>query len=169
MPHHTGFAVSEEDIETVLSNHATRVANSDGRSFEEMAQALMAELDSAAIEKAALRGDDMETQTRYALEEIAQQLTGIGVLEAQRCEEGLFDSPLESVHAHAAAMQIEGRGQSEAFRRAILMEAYDAGSQGKELSPSASEEAFLAWRNGCDDRLEPDFDSEETARAYRDC
>jgi hypothetical protein len=169
MPHHTGFAVSEEDVETVLRNHAPRVANYGGRSFEELAERLLAHLETAAIEKAALHGIDLETQTRYAHEEIVIQLGHMGVLKCPSSEVEPFDSPLEQVHAHAAAMAIAGQGQSEAFRRAIITGAYDAGYEGKELPASASEEAFLAWRNGRDDRLEPEFDSEEAARACRDC
>lgn len=83
MPH-VGFAISEEDVESVLSSQAVRIANSEGRSFAEMAETLLAQLEPGAIERAALRGHDLDTQTRYAYEEIADQLVRMGVLEAPR-------------------------------------------------------------------------------------
>ncbi|CAN7783454.1 hypothetical protein LJR175_008323 [Variovorax sp. LjRoot175] len=78
---YTAFAISEEDVEHVLSKFAVRVANSEGRSFAEMADALWQELDHAAIERAALHGMELDAQTRYAHDEIAAQLVRFGTLE----------------------------------------------------------------------------------------
>ena len=50
------FGISEEDIEAVLSKHWARVANSDGKSFEDMASDLFTHLDANAIQRAALKG-----------------------------------------------------------------------------------------------------------------
>lgn len=46
------------------------------------AEALLPSLDAAAIEKAALHGDGIDDQTRYAQEEIASQMDAKGLLPA---------------------------------------------------------------------------------------
>ena len=81
---YTAFAISEEDVEHVLNKFAVRVANSEGRSFADIADAVWNELDHGAIERAALHGMEMDAQTRYAQDEIAAQLVRIGTLEAPR-------------------------------------------------------------------------------------
>lgn len=78
------FEVTEIDVETVLCNNSLAVANTQGKSFEDMAGELHGELDFALIEKAALYGDDMDTQTGYAHEEIARQLREQGILEPEK-------------------------------------------------------------------------------------
>jgi hypothetical protein len=79
------FGISEEDIESVLSKHWARVANSDGKSFEDMAGDLFAHLDAGAIERAALKGGvDLDDQTEAAYEEIERQLVARGVLSEVR-------------------------------------------------------------------------------------
>ena len=55
---------------------------------EDVAKNVLTQLDLAAIEKAALRGNDMEKQTEYAYEEIATQLAKIqDRKEKQRAKE----------------------------------------------------------------------------------
>lgn len=81
---YTAFAISEEDVEHVLNKFAVRVANSGGRTFAEMADALWEQLDHAAIERSALHGLEMDAQTRYAHHEIADQLIRLGTLEEPR-------------------------------------------------------------------------------------
>lgn len=81
---YTAFAISEEDVEHVLNKFAVRVANSEGRTFAEMADALWSDLDHGAIERAALHGLEMDAQTRDAHDEIAAQLLRIGTLEEPR-------------------------------------------------------------------------------------
>jgi hypothetical protein len=75
------FGISEEDVENVLSKHWARVANSDGKSLENMAVDLFTHLDADAIERSALKGGvDLDDQTEAAYEEIERQLVERGVL-----------------------------------------------------------------------------------------
>lgn len=80
------FGITEDDIQTVLSNNAVFVANSEGRSFEQMAEVLLNgwggdELDR--IENAALDGGiDMDEQTDAAHAEIRAILVEQGVLKS---------------------------------------------------------------------------------------
>lgn len=60
------------------------VAAAQSRDFEldmDVAEQLLPSLNAAAIEKAALHGDDLDDQTRYAQEEIASQLEAKGLLQ----------------------------------------------------------------------------------------
>ncbi|TAL65790.1 MAG: hypothetical protein EPN79_11465 [Burkholderiaceae bacterium] len=75
------FEINEEDVEAVLRQHSLRVANSKGKSFESLAAEILYWIDRDAVEKAALYGDELDVQTRYAYEEIARQLQEQGVLE----------------------------------------------------------------------------------------
>lgn len=68
------FGITEEDVETVLKENWARV-NSQGHTFESMAANLLPQLDHDVIEHSALFGDDLDTQTRYAHEEIERQLS----------------------------------------------------------------------------------------------
>lgn len=78
----TAFGISSDDIEDVLRNHSLHVASTDGRSFEDMAIELLADIDEARIERAALKaGCDMDEQTRAAHEEIHTILVEQGVLK----------------------------------------------------------------------------------------
>lgn len=77
------FGISEDDVLSVLSKHWDDVANTE-QSFEQLAAAALAQLDHGAIEKAALRGNDLDIQTTYAQEEIERQLRTSGVLEERR-------------------------------------------------------------------------------------
>lgn len=78
----TAFEVTESDIENVLFDHALRVTNTNGLSFEHMASDLILDLDHDNIEAAALgAGDDLGDQTSAALVEIKRQLVELGVIE----------------------------------------------------------------------------------------
>lgn len=83
---YTAFAISEEDVEHVLNKFAVRVANSEGRSFADMADAVWGQLDHGAIERAALLGVELDAQTRYTHDEIAAQLMRLGMLEEPRMD-----------------------------------------------------------------------------------
>lgn len=85
---HTAYEVTVEDVENVLRSNSLAVANTDGKSFEAMANELHGNLDFDLIEQAALAGDDLDEQTDYANDEIARQLREMGVLEPlkQACD-----------------------------------------------------------------------------------
>ena len=68
------FDISEEDIIAAAKEHI-----GNDLSFIE-AEALMDKLDRSRIEKAALYGNDLETQTAYAVEAIADQLRELNTL-----------------------------------------------------------------------------------------
>lgn len=78
---HTAYEATEEDVENVLRSNSLAVANTNGKSFESMANELHGKLDFDLIEQAALAGDDLDEQTDYANDEIARQLREMGVLE----------------------------------------------------------------------------------------
>lgn len=75
------YEVSEDDVENVLRSNSLAVANTNGKSFESMANEIFPQLDFQLIEEAALAGDDLDQQTDYANDEIARQLREIGILE----------------------------------------------------------------------------------------
>ena len=81
---HSAYEVTEEDVENVLRSNALAVANTNGKSFESMANELLGHLDLDLVEQAALYGDDLDEQTDYANDEIARQLRVMGVLEPQK-------------------------------------------------------------------------------------
>lgn len=81
------FEITEEDVCNALSSNCLDVANSDGKTFEEMATELMPLLNLPNVEGAALYGKTLEEQTAYAHNEIVLQLRDLGVLEQPRCEE----------------------------------------------------------------------------------
>ena len=78
---HAAYEVTPEDVENVLRSNSLAVANTNGKSFESMAEELHGDLDFGLIEQAALAGDDLDEQTDYANDEIARQLREKGVLE----------------------------------------------------------------------------------------
>jgi hypothetical protein len=81
------FGISEEDVANVLRKNSARLTNVAGQSLDEMAGALLADIDGAAVERAALKGGvELEEQTEAAYEEIARQLVRQGVLEQMRSE-----------------------------------------------------------------------------------
>lgn len=70
------FEITAEDV----------VAAAQSRGVEldlDTAEGLIPSLDASAIEKAALHGDDIDDQTRYAQEEIASQLDSKGLLQTR--------------------------------------------------------------------------------------
>jgi hypothetical protein len=91
------FGISEDDIETVLRQQWARVANSDGKTFEQMASDLFNDIDHGAVEKAALNGGtEMDEQTTAAYEEIEKQLVARGALKAPRAEPDAASAPRRS-------------------------------------------------------------------------
>jgi len=60
------------------------MANSNGASFESMANGIFSSLNQAEVEKAALHGNDLDQQTVYAHQDIARQLRLLGVLESSK-------------------------------------------------------------------------------------
>lgn len=81
------FAITNEDIENVLRNNWAKVANTDGKTFEAMAEDVFADFgdeDLARIENAALdSGTELDDQTDGAYAEIEKILIERGVLEGQ--------------------------------------------------------------------------------------
>ena len=77
----TAYEATVEDVENVLRSNSLAVGNTNGKSFEAMANELHGNLDFDLIEQAALAGDDLDEQTGYANDEIARQLREMGVLE----------------------------------------------------------------------------------------
>lgn len=67
----TAFQISDEDVANVLTDQ--------GQSADDAAMLLL-QLDHAAVEKAALEGDDLDQQAEYAREEIRRQLAELGAL-----------------------------------------------------------------------------------------
>lgn len=66
------FEITEEDIENVFCNNCIHTT----RDLKEILKLL----DLKAVEKAALYGNDLETQTNYAYDEIGRQLKTLGIL-----------------------------------------------------------------------------------------
>lgn len=76
------FEITPEDIENVLSENALKVANSHGKTFEQMADDLHGQLNLDAAEKAALKADcDLEAQTAAAYDNLRDQLVVLGILK----------------------------------------------------------------------------------------
>lgn len=78
------YEVTEDDVENVLRSNSLGVANTNGKSFESIANEIFPQLDFQLIEEAALAGDDLDQQTDYANDEITRQLREIGILETVR-------------------------------------------------------------------------------------
>ena len=66
-----GFEVTPEDVSIVIGEREGKPCS------EERATVILKWLDRGAIEKAALHGDDIDEQTKYAQEEIQNQLKSI--------------------------------------------------------------------------------------------
>lgn len=78
----TGFQVTEIDIMQVLDEHNLLIVNKRKQSSEESACELILEIDHQRIQKAALNsGNDLDTQTAGAQDEIKKILVEKGVLE----------------------------------------------------------------------------------------
>lgn len=78
------YQATEEDVENVLRSNSLHVANTNGKSFNSIAQEVFVSLDFDLIEQAALFGDSLDEQTDYANDEIARQLRESGILEPIR-------------------------------------------------------------------------------------
>lgn len=90
------FEVTEDDVANVLSSNALAVANTQGKSFAEMAAELFSDLDFELIEQAALGADDFDEQVDSANDEIARQLREMGVLEPLRPVDAGESFPVET-------------------------------------------------------------------------
>lgn len=66
------FEITTEDVLTVMQQLGIEGG-------EEKAEEFFNELDTGAVEKAALYGDDMDEQTEYAYKEIREQIAGMVV------------------------------------------------------------------------------------------
>lgn len=78
----TAFQITADDVANVLRDYALRVINTNGLSFETMAESLVDELDHARIEAAALNAEcDLEAQTVAAYAEIKAALVEAGIIE----------------------------------------------------------------------------------------
>lgn len=82
----TAFQITDEDVCNVLRQNWTKVANTNGLSFEAYAEALFEDLDPEdfyAIEATALAGGDdiLEEQLPAAYEELRTILVRDGVLK----------------------------------------------------------------------------------------
>lgn len=75
------YQASEEDLENVLRSNSLVLARTKGKPCIAIAFEVFAELDFALIEEAALFGDDLDSQTNFANDEIARQLREMGILE----------------------------------------------------------------------------------------
>jgi len=73
----TAWETTQEDVAHVLRTHGIEIGLDSDRLIE-----LYASLDTRAVEQAALWGNDMDTQTKYARQEIERQLREAGVLPA---------------------------------------------------------------------------------------
>lgn len=104
------FEITVEDVESVLRSNSLAVANTNGKSFESIANEVFGNLDFVLIEKAALYGDDLDGQTDYANDEIARQLREMGILE-----------PLKEVamEAHGIPQPLASRESAESKARKI--------------------------------------------------
>lgn len=77
----TAFQISEDDIEIVLRRNSLRVSNTQGKSFSEIAEQLIDEIDHERVESAAMCAScELEEQTEAAHEEIKTICVELGVL-----------------------------------------------------------------------------------------
>jgi hypothetical protein len=81
IPLQHAFQITEEDIAAVLRQNAVHIANSGGKSFDDMATDLLGRIDANLAAKAAIKGDSLEDQTSLAQQEIARQLWLMGTLD----------------------------------------------------------------------------------------
>jgi hypothetical protein len=79
------WEVTEEDIQSVLDYHRiTGIGNRVIEPTTHTAAELLDLIDTAAVELAALFGDNMEQQHEYALGDIERQLMDLGILSGPR-------------------------------------------------------------------------------------
>lgn len=78
----TAFAVTQDDVESVLHSYTNRIINARGLSIDALAAEVFSEVDTARVEKAALDSStDFDAQVRGAYEEIKEILVEICILE----------------------------------------------------------------------------------------
>ena len=73
------FEVTTQAVVNVLRSNRGRFITSNGKSTEAVANEAFEDLDVDLIVQAALFGDDMDEQVDFAYDEIARQLTEMGV------------------------------------------------------------------------------------------
>lgn len=73
------YQATAEDVGNVLTSNMLLV-DMQGLSIEDFAETLLPLIDMDKVEQAALFGDDLEEQTDYANDEIADQLLGLGII-----------------------------------------------------------------------------------------
>lgn len=78
------YQATSTDVENVLQNNSIAVANSNGKSFETMAEEIFDDLNFFLIEKASLNGNELDQQKVYANKEIVRQLCEMGILESHK-------------------------------------------------------------------------------------
>lgn len=82
MPH-SAFAITTDDVESVLHTHTKRIINARGLSINALAADLFAEVDAGRVEKAALdTSTDFDQKVSGAYAEIKDILVELGVLRA---------------------------------------------------------------------------------------
>lgn len=70
------FQITEEDVRTVVA----KMDRYDIAADDNAVTAIFSKLDGDIVEKSILYGNDIETQTDYALEEIERQIKKLGLL-----------------------------------------------------------------------------------------
>jgi hypothetical protein len=71
----TAFEITEDDVQIVLSKLPIRIITPlHHLGYDTAEHVLNQVIDQGAVEEAALHGDDMDTQTQYALDEIKSQI-----------------------------------------------------------------------------------------------
>lgn len=78
----TAFAITPDDVESVLHSHTHRIINARGLSIDALAVNVFDEVDAARVEKAALDSStNFDDQVNGAYGEIKDILVELGVLE----------------------------------------------------------------------------------------
>lgn len=97
--------VTQADVLAVLKRYSLKVANTDGKPFEELADDLFDDLMARKAEAAAEKhGSDRFSQESAAQASIAQQLAALGILAVS--EEALRAYPVPLTSAAAAALAL---------------------------------------------------------------
>ena len=79
---HTAFAITADDVESVLHSHTNRIINAQGLSIDALASDVFDEVDKGRVEKSALAsGTNLDEQVSGAYGEIKDILVELGVLE----------------------------------------------------------------------------------------
>ena len=74
------YQATEDDVKNVLHSNKTVAGLANADALNKLAKSAFADLDFDLIEQAALYGDELDSQTDYANDEIARQLREAGIL-----------------------------------------------------------------------------------------